>query len=69
MYQGTTPQIIDLSGDFIMEGDYFINAKEMYKQLGDIIFDFTDEDNIKKEEITSYEENKELLDEFERRIK
>ena len=66
MYKDTTPQIIDLSGDFIMEGKYFINAKEMYKQLGNIIFDFIDEDN--REDLTSFEENKELLDDFERKI-
>ena len=69
MYKDTTPQIIDLSGDFIMEGDYFINAKEMYNQLGHIIFNFIDNQDIKKEELTSFEENKELLEEFERKIK
>ena len=69
MYKDTTPQIIDLSGDLVAEGDYFINAKEMYKQLGHIIFNFIDNQDIKKEELTSFEENKELLEEFERKIK
>ncbi len=68
MYKDTTPQIIDLSGDLVAEGDYFINAKEMYKQLGSIIFDFADETNIKRVDLSSFEENKELLEEFERKI-
>ena len=69
MYKDTTPQILDLSGDYIMEGDYFINAKEMYRGLGNIIFDFADETNIKRVNLTSFKENKELLEEFERKIK
>ena len=68
MYKDTTPQIIDLSGDLVAEGEYFINAKEMYRGLGDIIFDFADETNIKRVDLSSFEENKELLEEFERKI-
>ena len=69
MYKDTTPQIIDLSGEFIVEGDYFINAREMYRGLGNIIFDFINDENFPREELTSYEENKELLDDYERSIK
>lgn len=72
LYQGDTPQIIDLSGDLIMAGDSFISAKEMYRQLGEIIYNFTNDEVLfksTKPAFGTYEENKELLDEYEKGIK
>ena len=71
LYKGDTPQIIDLSGDLIAEGDDFINAREMYIGLGEIIFNFMKDDYItsKMPKLTTYEENREFLNEFSERIK
>ena len=71
LYQGETPQIIDVSGELICAGDYFKNAREMYRELGKIIYNFTNNVVLldSRPQFSSFEENKELLDEYERRIK
>lgn len=37
LYKDTTPQIIDLDGDYVKVGDTFQNSEEMYKQLGNMV--------------------------------
>ena len=68
LYKDDTPQIIDMSGDFIKVDDAFIDASRMYRQLGNIFIDFFNYKNIpslyQKEEVDSYSKNKDLLKDF-----
>ena len=73
MYQGNTPQIIDMAGVEIMAGRDFVDAKDMYRGLGNIVLDYFDFNSLKapyqKDMVTTDKEAKEMIDEFERQTK
>ena len=73
LYQGDTPQIIDMSGVEIMAGSDFVDAKNMYKGLGNIVFDYFDFNDLKspylKDEADSDQKIVEMIDEFEKQTK
>ena len=73
LYQGDTPQIIDMSGVEIMAGSDFVDAKNMYKGLGNIVFDYFDFNDLKspylKNEADSDQKIVEMIDEFEKQTK
>ena len=73
MYKDTTPEIIDLSGEMIKAGTDFVDAKEMYRSLGNLVFDYFYFNKLE----SPYKENKVendkqvsiMLDEFENQTK
>ena len=73
MYKGDTPQIIDMSGYFVKVNDEFIDASNMYRDLSNILIDYFCLYNIKSNavrgKITTYDEDKELLNRLESELK
>ena len=73
MYQDDTPQIIDLSGDFIRCGEQFTDAMEMYRSLGDVVLDYFVSNKIptdvKFEDVTDEDKVRDLINELEDRVK
>lgn len=73
LYQGDTPQIIDLAGDFVRVGQDFTDPSLMYRSLADVILDFFVlnqlETDVKEEDITDPKKAEALIDELERRLK
>ena len=65
MYKDDTPQIIDMSGYFIKVNDQFISAKNMYRDLSNILLDYFYlygiKSNVARGKITTYEEDEELI--------
>ncbi len=73
LYQNDTPQIIDTSGMFVEVGERFHGAENMYRDLSNIIIDYFylngfPEPSIRYK-ITSYEENCDMVKEFEERTR
>lgn len=73
LYQGDTPQIIDLSGRYIKAGKEFQDALAMYNGLGNIILDYFTFNGIetehKRNDISSFEEAEEMIDELDVKVK
>lgn len=73
LYQGNTPQIIDLEGPKVRFGKKFTDAKEMYNQLAFIILDYFRKNhldtNVNYQDINDEHQAKELIEEFEHRIR
>ena len=73
MYKEDTPQIIDMSGYFIKANDKFIDAKNMYRSLSNILMDYFYFYNINSPKtrgtITSSEETDDMLNRLESELK
>ena len=73
MYQGDTPQIIDMSGSEIKVGKEYRNAKLMYQGLGNIIMDYFDFNNLKSpydmDKVESEQQVHDMINEFEKETK
>lgn len=75
LYKDTTPQMIDMSGYFVKVGNHFYDAKNMYRELGNMILDFFVLGGIKaptysvRENITTYEENERLIMDYEEKTR
>lgn len=73
LYQGNTPQIIDMDGASVRVGKKFINAKAMYNELAFIILDYFRKNhldtNVNFKDINDEHQAKELIEEFEHRLR
>lgn len=73
MYQGDTPQIIDMSGFKIKAGKDFTDAKKMYRSFGNLIFDYFDLNDLKspyeKDAVKDDKQIVEMIDELEKQTK
>ena len=73
LYQKDTPQIIDTSGMFVEVGERFHGAENMYRDLSNIIIDYFYLNGFREPsiryKITSYEENCDMVKEFEERTR
>jgi len=73
LYQGNTPQIIDLEGENVKVGKDFTDAKAMYNELAFIILDYFRKNkldtNINFRDINDEHQAKELIEEFEHRLR